>query len=76
MIYAVPKDAPFSNGAILSAYCIANLPNVPCEGIERKDIDQSAWVVQFYLLEQERADLCMTLICQSYKGKAFLFVQL
>lgn len=54
IIYAVPKDAPISNGSVLSAYCISQqgLSHVPYEGPERKDIDQSAAVIQFYLLEE------------------------
>jgi hypothetical protein len=51
IIYAVPKDAPISNGSVLSAYCIGH-SQVPYEGPERKDIDRSAAVMEFYVLER------------------------
>lgn len=49
VIYAVPKDSPIQNGSILSVCCISR-KNVPYEGEERKEIDQEAALMEFYLL--------------------------
>lgn len=50
IIYAVPKSSAIKDGINLSAFCISS-ESVPYEGIERKNYDKAAALVEFYLIE-------------------------
>lgn len=51
IIYATKKDSAIQEGSVLTAHCIA-FKQVPYEGEERKDIDQSAALTEFYLINE------------------------